>query len=113
MLPKAQRLKSRQFAWVFRRGESLSTPHLFLKYAPSKYGTRLSCTVGKKHFRKAHERNAVRRQLYGALTPALMATLPPVSGVITWRGTAAPEPTLLREELRLLLAPLTEAMRSG
>lgn len=66
MLPKTKRLTKRAFDTYFRSGKRYHSPHLQLIYtpAPDFHG---AVVVGKKVFKQAVKRNAMRRRLYGVL----------------------------------------------
>ena len=66
MLKKKQRLTKKQFDIIFSRGKRVHSPTLQLIYNKSDtfHG---SAVVGKKVYKKAVDRNRLRRRLYGVL----------------------------------------------
>lgn len=66
MLAKSQRLSRSRFLEFFKTGRRAHTPHFTLVYtpAPTFHG---AVVVGKKVYKKAHDRNRLRRRIYGAL----------------------------------------------
>lgn len=66
MLPKTQRLTKKEFDVVFKSGKRVHSPVLQLIYAPGKdfHG---AAVVGKKVYKRAVDRNRLRRRLYGVL----------------------------------------------
>jgi len=75
MLKKQERLKRKEFDEVFARGKRLHSPIVQLIYAQSDafHG---AAVVGKKVYKKAVDRNALRRRLYGLLYTVLRPTAP-------------------------------------
>ena len=66
MFKKSERLSRAQFDTFFRSGKRIQTEKLTLIYSP--YPTRhIAVVVGKKVAKKAHERNMIRRRLYGVM----------------------------------------------
>lgn len=67
-MKKENRLKKRkEFAYIFRKGESFSSKYLVLTYAPSKLKTfKIGFSCGKK-VGKAVVRNKVKRRLKEAV----------------------------------------------
>lgn len=66
MLPKKQRLTRNEFDQVFKDGKRLHTPIAQLIYKQSDT-FHASAVVGKKVYKKAVDRNTLRRRLYGLL----------------------------------------------
>lgn len=66
MLTKKQRLSKKEFDYVFVNGRREHSPALQLIYTPgdSFHGV---VVVGKKVYKKAVDRNKLRRRLYGVL----------------------------------------------
>lgn len=66
MLKKKQRLTTKEFDHVFSNGKRYHSPTLQLIHSSSDtfHG---SAVVGKKVFKKAVDRNRLRRRLYGVL----------------------------------------------
>lgn len=66
MFKQAERLSRPQFTEFFRTGARQHGKYLSLIYTP--YPTRhVAVVVGKKVSKKAHERNRLRRRVYGQL----------------------------------------------
>lgn len=64
MLSKVQRFTTAFFDRVFKRSKRFKAfPFLFL-YSPAQGVPRFATSVGKKHMKKAVDRNRLRRQLY-------------------------------------------------
>lgn len=66
MLSKKNRLTRSQFDEYFKRGKRFHSPHLQLIYTPAEQFSG-AAVVGKKVFKKAVDRNTMRRRLYGVL----------------------------------------------
>lgn len=66
MLTKKQRLTKKEFDHVFKNGKRLHSPVLQLIYQPGEQ-FRGAAVVGKKVYKKAVDRNRVRRRLYNVL----------------------------------------------
>ncbi|MEM9336749.1 MAG: ribonuclease P protein component [Patescibacteria group bacterium] len=66
MLKKTERLSKQAFDTYYKTGKRIHTSHLQLIYTPhaSFHG---AVVVGKKVFKKAVDRNRLRRQLYSRL----------------------------------------------
>lgn len=66
MLPKRQRLTKQAFDAAFKAGKRYHTPLLQLIVVPGEtfHG---AAVVGKRVYKKAVDRNRLRRQLYGVL----------------------------------------------
>lgn len=66
MLSKKQRLTKKAFDHVFKNGTRVHSPALQLLYMPD--GTfHGAAVVGKKVYKKAVDRNRLRRRMYGVL----------------------------------------------
>ena len=65
MLPRPLRLSNqRDFARVFRKGISVSTPYFFVRLLPSSLGnSRIGVVVSNKISKKATVRNLIKRRL--------------------------------------------------
>lgn len=75
MLPKTKRLTVAQFARVFATGTRIHTSYLTVVYVRAA-SFQASVVVGKKVAKRAVERNAIRRRLYGVLAECRHDTLP-------------------------------------
>tara|TARA_B100000745_G_scaffold294021_1_gene236518 strand:- start:1371 stop:1694 length:324 start_codon:yes stop_codon:yes gene_type:complete len=66
MLKKKQRLTKKEFDHVFKNGKRVHSPILQLIYQPGEqfHG---AAVVGKKVYKKAVDRNRLRRRLYAVL----------------------------------------------
>lgn len=66
MLPKRERLTTERFDQVFKTGKRYHSPYFQIITTPSPtfHG---AVVVGKKVYKKAVDRNRLRRQLYGVL----------------------------------------------
>lgn len=66
MLKKKERLTRSEFTKFFKTGSRTHSPHLSLIYSP---GIELhgAVVVSKKVAKQAHERNTLRRRVYGQL----------------------------------------------
>jgi ribonuclease P protein component len=64
MFKKSERLSRVQFDSFFKSGRRINSNHLTLSYHvfPQRH---IAVVVGKKVAKKAHERNALRRRVYG------------------------------------------------
>ena len=68
MLPRPLRLSAqRDFARVFRKGMSVSTPYFFVRFLPSSLANpRVGVVVSNKISKKATIRNRIKRRLRAA-----------------------------------------------
>lgn len=66
MFKKTARLTRTQFTTYFKNGKRFHTPECTLLYTPLAQ-THAAVVVGKKIYKKAHDRNQLRRRLYGVL----------------------------------------------
>jgi ribonuclease P protein component len=73
MFSKRHRLTRKQFDTYFKSGRRIHSPDITLIYTPLPE-THAAVVVGKKVARKAHDRNKIRRRLYGAMYRTLQAT---------------------------------------
>ena len=65
MLAKLNRLNKPQFAWLHRKGKKFGGSHFFIRYHKNnKPFSRFSVVVGIKIFKKAVQRNRMRRRIY-------------------------------------------------
>jgi len=96
MLKKKERLTRHEFDRFFSVGKRLHTAHFQLIYAPSPtfHG---SVVVGKKVYKKAVDRNKLRRQVYALLYRANQVTPLLQTLIIIAKPTIA---TLSRKELK-------------
>ena len=104
MLKKKERLKRKEFDEVFARGKRLHSPIVQLIYAPSDtfHG---AAVVGKKVYKKAVDRNSLRRRLYGLLYTVLR----PASPLGTYILIAKPQIAQLpRKEVQTAVRELLE-----
>jgi ribonuclease P protein component len=70
MFARSNRLSRPQFEHFFKTGKRINSPELTVVYAPHT-NTHAAAVVGKKVARKAHDRNRLRRRIYGVLYRAL------------------------------------------
>lgn len=66
MFKNSERLSRGGFDTYFKTGKRIQGPHLTLIYQAAKQ-RHVSVVVGKKVFKKAHDRNQLRRRVYGVL----------------------------------------------
>ncbi len=66
MPPKSQRLNRASFNVYFKSGARRNTPHLTVIFKETNE-TKTAVVVSKKVFKKAHERNRLRRRIYACL----------------------------------------------
>lgn len=71
MLPKEKRLTRDEFSRFFVSGKRTHTPAFQIIYTPSPI-TKVAVVVGKKVYKKAVDRNRLRRQLYHIMRDWLM-----------------------------------------
>ena len=64
MLAKTNRLSRALFADYFSRGKRLHSEHFTVVYSPADV-CKVSVVVSKKVAKKAHDRNRLKRQVYG------------------------------------------------
>lgn len=69
MLPKKQRIPQAAARDVFMLGQSLSSPHFFLKTLKTEGESRFAVSISKKVAHTAVLRNRTRRRTYAALRP--------------------------------------------
>jgi ribonuclease P protein component len=107
MFKKAERLTRSQFDDFFRSGRRFQTEQLSLIYTP--YSRRhIGVVVGKKVARKAHERNAIRRRVYGVLYRSLTdAKATGVYIILTKPSFASLTQTEQREAVQNILKRIT------
>ena len=63
MLKKANRLNNTLFAKYFAQGKRIHSENLTTVFSPNE-GFLCAVVVGKKIYKKAHERNLLRRRIY-------------------------------------------------
>ena len=73
MFKKAERLSRSEFERYFKSGKRYTTPNLTLIHTPHPQ-LHVGVVVSKKVDKKAHERNQLRRRVYGKLYRALKPT---------------------------------------
>ena len=66
MLPKARRLTTRDFKSL-RRGRTVNTAHLALRVFPAGAGGKVSVVVSSSSYKRAVDRNLLRRRLYAII----------------------------------------------
>lgn len=64
MLPKKQRLTTKEFKEVFEKGARYSSPNLLFVYLRNKDRAAISCAISKKNCPNAVDRNKTRRFIY-------------------------------------------------
>lgn len=103
MLSKKERLTKAAFDRSFAMGKRFHTPHFQIIYtkAATFHG---AVVVGKKVYKKAVDRNRLRRQLYGALYRTHQNTPLPYTCIIVAKPTLTTVPQKTRP------ARLTEAL---
>lgn len=67
MLPKKQRLTTKEFKEVFEKGVRYNTPSLLCIYLKNQDRGAISCAVAKKQYPNAVDRNRARRIIYGCI----------------------------------------------
>lgn len=73
MLPKEKRLTRDEFSRFFVSGKRTHAPAFQIIYTPSP-ATKVAVVVGKKVYKKAVDRNQLRRQLYHIVRDWLVET---------------------------------------
>jgi ribonuclease P protein component len=89
MLAKTNRLSRALFADYFSRGKRLHSEHFTIVYSPAEV-FKVSVVVSKKVAKKAHDRNRLKRQVYGYI--AVLSKEQPLCGVFM----VFPKPTLVK-----------------
>jgi ribonuclease P protein component len=69
MLPSSQRLSSRQFDLVMKKGRIIRSPIFLIRLLKVEEKSRVSAVVPKKVCKTAVGRNKIRRQMYEAVQP--------------------------------------------
>lgn len=103
MLSKKERLSRAEFDTVFARGKRIHSPSIQLICSPSAtfHG---SVVVGKKVYKKAVDRNKLRRRLYAVLYQFSKTTLEPMTYiVVTKPASSGASRTVLAQELHASL----------
>ncbi len=72
MLPKNNRLLTKQFDMAWKRGTSACGAFVCVRILTDTNDLRYACIAPKKYARRAIDRNHIRRRLYGALTTCLL-----------------------------------------
>ncbi|SRR6056297_506204 len=109
MLAKSKRLTVAAFNRFFKQGRRYHGTFLTLVYTPhdSFYG---AVVVGKKVYRRAVDRNRLRRQLYATLTTYQDDThLTGIFQCLVKPAAATATVSVVRDELATLLAEATKA----
>lgn len=105
MFKRRERLQSKDAAKVGRRGKSISSPFLRLKWMLTKDNfTRATVVVPLSFDKRATRRNKIKRQLREALSPQMLKIRPPVNLMVFASKSAAGKKFLeLKNELEGLL----------
>lgn len=107
MFKKSERLSRAQFDGFFKSGRRINSNDLALSYHayPQRH---VAVVVGKKVAKKAHERNELRRRVYGVLYRELQKEdQKGVFIVLTKPAFASLTKKLQREEVQKLLSRIT------
>ncbi|MCB9811513.1 ribonuclease P protein component [Candidatus Nomurabacteria bacterium] len=107
MLQKQQRLTTKEFDHYYQTGRRLHGQYVGIIYNPSDefHG---AVVVGKKVFSKAHDRNRMRRRLYGILYAQKVAKSAKGVYIVLVKPTAKNAPyQAVRDELTSLLTKLS------
>ncbi|MBI4135451.1 ribonuclease P protein component [Candidatus Uhrbacteria bacterium] len=105
MFERKARLKTRAAAFVGRRGKSVFSPNLRVKWLPARDKiTRATVVVPLAFDKRSTRRNRVKRQIREILRPLLASLLYPTElMVFVSRGAAGKKFTELKSELEELL----------
>jgi len=114
MLPKRNRLSRREFEHLLKRGRRLHSDHASVVYSfvssrPTPYNLqptpsqKAGVVVSKKVARRAVERNRLRRLVFHVCAAHKEALAGMHVAVVLKKGAAGLEPSVLREEIQLLL----------
>ncbi len=76
MLPKFQRLTTRQFEEVMKKGRVAHSSLFLFRVTPNQKDTKISAVAPVKIAKKAFLRNQIRRNIYNALEPLIEKVLP-------------------------------------
>jgi len=112
MLPRKQRIESGQFS-LFKGARFLHTPHFLFRYKPlpSASVARAAVVVSTTTYKKAVDRNRIKRRTYAVLEQPLK-TFPPLLLSVTVKPKALTLSTaVLREEVLQALEKLKPADR--
>lgn len=106
MFKKTERLSRSEFATFFKSGERYNSPFLTLVYTNHK---RLHCSVvvSKKVAKKAHDRNKLRRRVYGKLHNKLKSSTTGVFIVLLKPSFATLTKQEQTEEVQKILSRIT------
>lgn len=110
MLPRQNRLRNQEFKGITYTNRREHSTHLILAYSETAHDFKAVVIVGKKVFKKAVDRNKVRRGLYGVLAqnkPALQHGVYIVRVKTSAQYTSS---TQLQQELQQLLNRLITAV---
>ena len=74
MLKKSQRLLTKQFNQVMSKGKVLHSTLFMARVLKGQVGTKIAAVAPVKPFKRAVDRNKVRRKIYNALRPVEAGT---------------------------------------
>jgi ribonuclease P protein component len=107
MFAQSERLSRATFDTYFQSGKRIQSPFLTLVYTPHTE-RHASVVVGKKVAKKAHERNHIRRRVYGVLYRELVKNdVRGVFIVLTKPAFASLNKKEQREEVQKILSRIT------
>ncbi len=86
MLQKKKRVTKDVFMSIMKDGKTVHSPLFSFRFLADNAGPRYACVVPKAVFKKAHDRNSLRRKGYNALRKNI--TLPPLSGIFFFKKEA-------------------------
>lgn len=84
MLPKKKRVTKEVFSSIMKDGKTTYSPLFSLRFLVNK-DSGFACVVPKAVFKKAHDRNSLRRKGYNALREM---PLPPILGIFFFKKEA-------------------------
>ncbi|OGJ02816.1 hypothetical protein A3G06_00290 [Candidatus Nomurabacteria bacterium RIFCSPLOWO2_12_FULL_46_14] len=107
MIPKKNRVNRKEIDEIFRRGRSLYSPSLTLRFVwnKEKLPPKISFITPKTLFPKAVKRNLLRRRGYAALHPNLSRFPVGISGVFIFQRQPK-SVSALEEEIEIILGKL-------
>lgn len=103
MLPRKNRLRHQEFKGVAYTNRREHSTHLILAYSETAHDFKAVVIIGKKVFKKAVDRNQVRRGLYGVLAQNKAALQRGVYIVRVKSSAQYTNSTELQQELQQLL----------
>ncbi len=87
MLPKKNRLSTRQFERSFKRSNRIKIGNYAFLISAGQAQTRCAVVVGKKISKSAVKRNRIRRQLYALIQKTILPSNPQKNIICLYHGS--------------------------